>query len=105
MKWIIATFVCGFLAGQFSQDESLKLFGYRFGIGSDGYALQSTTDWHVVSQGWFPWHKPSVFWGDISTSPPSWTSIKPGDAGGVLIYKDGVGTWQFYEANQKDEAK
>ena len=98
MKWIVAAFVIGFLAGQFSQDKSIQLLGYRLGIGTDGYALQSTADWHVVSQGWFPWHKPH-----------EWTLLPPGNAGDVLVYKDGIGTWQRYEPNdvvdQKDEAK
>ncbi len=58
MKRIIVVFVTGVVIGQISQDNSLKFAGYRLGIGSYGYTIQSTTDWHVVSQGWFPWHKP-----------------------------------------------
>ena len=56
-KWIILAFLAGILVGQFSQDNSFKLGGYRLGLGSDGYAFQRTADWAVISQGWFPWHK------------------------------------------------
>lgn len=92
MKWIIGAFLTGFIGGQFSQDSSLKFGGYRLGVGSDGYALQNTSDWHVVSQGWFPWHT-SILLGN-GAQPPTWTSIGPGEGGDV---------WQH--ANQKDEAK
>jgi hypothetical protein len=57
MKWIVGMFLLGFVVGQLSQDRSLELGGYRLGFGSDGWVLQSTTDWHVLAQGWFPWHK------------------------------------------------
>jgi hypothetical protein len=55
---IVAVLVAGIFIGQFSVDSAVSFAGYRLGVGSEGYALQRTSDWSIVATGWFPWHHP-----------------------------------------------